>query len=520
MALSQLSDSAVRGIRVAGSVLCLALFAYYVAMTAHWPILWDSSVMHYIDFLMKHGMRPYSEITDMNLPGCYITDGWAVALFGRSDFGWRLYEFFLIAVLAISAMIIGGKRRWFAGIYVASFFIVMHGSEGPIFAVERDEVMVVLLMAATASLFVALRRRIPLLMLVFSFLSGLAIFIKPGALLFHIAFSIFVLVVLLRRRESVGRYIAWWAVGNIGAIALAGSFFFKYRAFSGFLFIVRTVLPTYALTDNPGMMTLLRQSIPPELMPLLAIALLVILLKRDYAGWEQWALLLATGAGAVSYFAQGKGAPYHRYMFVIFALMWIGWQLTDALDGAAVRFRWLGVAGVGVLFFLVAPYYISLMVRSAKPGAPDPAALAFALQRDLQQLGGESLQTQVQCMDLVNGCLGALDRMGLIQNTGTTGDLLLFSPTKSLAVDYYRDYFVTHDRAHPADVVVVGNEWYQSPVATFSKVEAWPEYAAYLRTTYVQVIERHFGAEGAPAYRIYLRKGSDVLAGEVVHPLG
>jgi hypothetical protein len=36
---------------------------------------------------------------------------------------------------------------------------------------------------------------------------------------------------------------------------------------------------------------------------------------------------------------------------------------------------------------------------------------------------------------------------------------------------------------------------------------------------YVPVVERHFGDESAPAYRIYLRKGSTVLANEEIKPL-
>lgn len=134
-------------------------------------------------------------------------------------------------------------------------------------------------------------------------------------------------------------------------------------------------------------------------------------------------------------------------------------------------------------------------------------------------MGGDSLQQQVQCMDLINGCIGALYRMRLVQNTGTTGDLLLFSPTDSPAVEYYRNWFLDRDRKHPANVVVVGNEWFQHGTVSFDKVDAWPLYAAYLRSTYVQVVERHFGDDSAPAYRIYLRKGSAVLAQEEIHPL-
>jgi hypothetical protein len=98
--------------------------------------------------------------------------------------------------------------------------------------------------------------------------------------------------------------------------------------------------------------------------------------------------------------------------------------------------------------------------------------------------------------------------------------VLLFAPESSPAAEYYRNWFMAHQQTHPANVIVLGNEWYQSRIASFDKVNTWPLFASYLRTMYVPVIERHFGGDfGSPAYRIYLRKGSAVLADEESNPL-
>ena len=72
---------------------------------------------------------------------------------------------------------------------------------------------------------------------------------------------------------------------------------------------------------------------------------------------------------------------------------------------------------------------------------------------------------------------------------------------------------------HQPDVVVLGNEWYFQWTVTFDKIDTWPEYTANLRSGYVPVVERTFGTFDALAYRIYLRKGSDVLAREQASPL-
>jgi hypothetical protein len=119
----------------------------------------------------------------------------------------------------------------------------------------------------------------------------------------------------------------------------------------------------------------------------------------------------------------------------------------------------------------------------------------------------------------VNGCLDALYHLRLLQNTGATGDLLLFSPTRGADVDYYRKWYTERQTEHPANVLVLGNEWYQNGAPSFAKLDAWPEYAAYVKAMYVPVMERRFGGAESPAYRIYLRKGSAVLAAEEKNPL-
>jgi len=513
-----LSDQSLARLRWLASLIFVALFGYYIADTLHWPMVWDTPVMHYIIFLMKHGLHPYTQITDMNLPGCYLTEGWGMAIFGWSDLAWRFYEYFLLTVLTLAGVVIGGKRNWFAGIFAATFFIVMHGSEGPFFSTERDELMTVLLVAAVAFVFVALRRRLPLLLFPASLLAGLSTSLKPGALVLEVLLLVVCCITLYRRGERFLSYVGWAVLGNVLIGALMLWFMLHAHALGHFLFIVRHVLPSYSGLQYKGMGYLVRHLMPASLAPLLVLGLLVAVMRRQSIDWERTILVLAALVGALSFFAQKKGYLYHRYQFIVFLLLWIGWEFSEAMQRQEKRFRVLALAGVATLFLAIVPYYVLLMHKDSKSGvAPD--RLATALQKDLIQLGGDHLQRQVQCMDLINGCLDALYELRLVQNTGSTGDLLFFSPTPGYAVDYYRNWFIDQDRSHPADVVVLGNEWFQVQKVNFDKIDTWPWYANYLRTMYVPVIERHFGDSSAPAYRIYLRKGSAVLAKEQANPL-
>ena len=52
----------------------------------------------------------------------------------------------------------------------------------------------------------------------------------------------------------------------------------------------------------------------------LVIALVIAVMKRDWWNWEGVALALGVAFGLFSYFAQGKGFPYHRYPMLAFLM--------------------------------------------------------------------------------------------------------------------------------------------------------------------------------------------------------
>jgi len=55
--------------------------------------------------------------------------------------------------------------------------------------------------------------------------------------------------------------------------------------FTGFLFIVRTVWPTYSRTRYAGIRYLLRHLMPIALMPLVALGLVAAILRRGKVEW-------------------------------------------------------------------------------------------------------------------------------------------------------------------------------------------------------------------------------------------
>jgi len=168
-------------------ILCAAV-GFYVHKSIHWRVMADTSVMHYVNFLMDQGWAPYRDILDFN-PGAYFIEGWAMHLFGGGDLGWRFYDFSLLAILIASLIIISLPYDWFAGLFAGVIFLLIHGAEGPWNAGQRELLMITLIMVSYAFLFTALRRRKPLLALPFGFAIGLAASVKPTAVRLGFVYS-------------------------------------------------------------------------------------------------------------------------------------------------------------------------------------------------------------------------------------------------------------------------------------------------------------------------------------------
>lgn len=503
------------------TVLTMAIAAIvYIVVSLHWRMAVDTPVMHYVVFLMHHGLKPYTGITDNNMPGAYLSEAAAMAVFGGSDLSWRIYEFFLFALLAASAVVI--TRRWdpVAGIFGAGLFLTLHSAEGPQLAVERDFVIGILLVVSTALLFLSVDRRRPALLVLFGLLTGLAATIKPTVLPFPLVFLAIAAVHLRKERAPLAPYVGWTCTGLLLAFLAVVGFLSFFHAWQGFFFILRRVLPAYGGLSRMPLPRMLHMLMPRAIL-LLATATLPLfvrsLLRRRY-DWHMGCLVAGLLFGFLSYMAQGKGSVYHRYIFLLYLLLLVGVAIFNALREHGWP-RWLAAAAL-LLGLSAAPGHL----RSAH-ALVGQSAFELTLERDLQQIGAPAdLNGHVACFDLVYGCLDALYHLHLVDNAGFTGDMLFFAPKISPPVLFYRDRFWRYANADPASVVVVSNGFYAEQ-NSYTKLDRWPELKQYLADQYTLVLQRSFpherygyysaapfSAEEQDSYRLYIRNGSPLLA--------
>jgi len=208
---------------------------FLVAVTLHWPLLKDAQVIHYINFLMDHGFAPYRNITDMNMPGAYLIEGWGMHVFGGGDVAWRVYDFALMGSLCAGMVVIARPYDWVAGLFAGVMFALVHTMDGPGNTGERDEVMAVLIVVGYAFLFEALRRKKPWLMALFGLSLGMAGAVKPTVAPLEIALLVMAWWTLRKRGEATAAYV-WSGIAGVSiAVAIFFGFLFRYHALSALI---------------------------------------------------------------------------------------------------------------------------------------------------------------------------------------------------------------------------------------------------------------------------------------------
>jgi hypothetical protein len=536
----------------------------FVLWSWRWPLVGDASLIHYIGFLIQRGWAPYRDLGDMNMPGSFLIEIAAMHLFGTGNLAWRVFDFTLLAIASASFFVItktpgapsfpassdrvGLNKSWLAALFSASLFILIHGRDGLAEGGQRDFTMAVLLLTATAFLFVAARKGSPWSAAIFGLLSGIALTIKPTALPLSLAQLLFAAFALRRFRIDflhLGRsqanrsvlihFIAPATAAGLIAPTIALLFLLREHALTAFFTGFHGIVPYYASLGHRSLGFVLLHSISP-LLPIVIAWLVVLALQRKIfywsPNWERNVLLIGVLFGLLNCIAQQRALPYYRYPLLVFLLPLIAIDLGAAttLGGPsfAVSSQRVGLSRAAQILALVAFAFGAFIL------APQSAILIHryrwretdfitTLQQNLNALGGPALSGHIQCIDSISGCGNVLYRMRLEPATGVLSDFLLFGavsdnqPPESIPIIRdTRAQFSAAILAHPPQVIVVTSHLHIDGPDNFEKLTRWPAFASFLATRYTLHTEwsptrtaRWWSREETPAsYRIYVLRHS------------
>jgi hypothetical protein len=525
------------------SALLFFLFSW------HWPLVGDASLMHYIVFLIERGWAPYRDLGDMNMPGSYLIEMAAMHVFGTNDLAWRLFDFTLLAAAAVSFAVITRRAELdrnasrLAALFAASLFILIHGRDGLAEGGQRDLTMAVLLIAATAFLFLAVRKSAPSkgvswTAAAFGLLSGIALTIKPTTLPLTLVQLLLAALTLRRFLSAYGsredssptrvvllRYVAPAVLAYATAPLAAVIFLLREHALPAFLDGLHGIVPYYASLGHRTLGFILLHSISP-LLPLVVLWLAVLALDGTLlssilnwsSDWERSALLAGVLYGLINCILQARGLPYYRYPVLVFLLPLIALDLIGVLETrgtASLRTRatlLLAMVTLAVGGFFLAPQS-AILIHRYRWWEND---FIDSLQHNLSTLGGPALSRHIQCIDTNSGCGNVLYRMRLEPANGMLSDFLPFGADDAPMVRQTRAQFTSDLRANPPQVIVVTSHLYLADLENYRKLDRWPAFAAYLAANYTLASEwsptrtaRWWSREEIPvSYRIYVLRVS------------
>ncbi len=476
------------------------LLGIALVLSRNWPLLHDAAIMHYVVFLMDHGWRPWADIIDINMPGSYMVEWFAVHVFGGGNTAWRLFDIATsLAVIASAIAIPSAGERW--GGFIGGIGIVLfHISNGPNDVGERDWFLMMFLLAGTAFYLSSLRQKRPARMAGFAALTGFAAAIKPPAVLFPLALLGLTYVLSRRRHFEFARYLHGMIAGSSIPILLVAAFLLRYQNLHAFLSITRGLVPYYAGHENHPPLELLRFALTPSVMILAALAGLLAFIAHTWKRWDMQVLLIGFAFGALLYVGQGKGWQYHKETMFAFLLIWLTIQLAVAMK-LPTGWRILGAAGATLLCLLMGRYVVYVKQQNVDlQGTP-------AIEASLQRLGGASLSGDVQCVEMVSGCIGALYNLKLLPSSGFVFDSFLFTPTPTPAIEALRSRFLSVlIRKVPRVVIVTESRW-NDGTPSFNRIAEWPAFRDFLAQQYVLDGEHDSNGQVVDgSYRVYLRK--------------
>jgi hypothetical protein len=510
--------------------------------------------MHYIVFLMHHGMAPYRDIGDPNLPMTLMIEAAVVHLFGGGSLAWRLFDLFLLAVTEVAMVVIARPYDWFAGFFAASLFALVHGRDGTMLLGERDLTMTAFLVISYAFLFEALRAlptesanssgyvskpvtnmdgshkdvrtrvlaglKLPnwspgLLMLLFGVFCGAAATIKPTVLLLPVTLLVMAAIVLRWRGQPFRTVILFGVAGTLVPILLSLGWVWHKHVTDAFFVTLLDLIPYFARLGTRSFGHLVVHSISSVLLPFIVLWIIVILFERKRLTWERAALLAGIVFGLASFYLQRKGYSYHRYPSEAFLL------LLASIDLAAVfhqresalsprrrslqqRFALAGIL-IGAVFIGGGSTLHALRLdwRNQEFDA--------LLQADLNRLGGHQLDGHIQCLDMGDGCIPTLYNMRLVQATGFLYDCYLFSAIRATEQERYRETFWQAIQRNPPTVFVISSndcEVYPAkPSYNYQKTTHWQPFDIWLKSNY------HLVANRVPPHMVYTGSSPSIPLG-------
>ncbi len=327
-------------------------FVYFVASALSWRMDQNSPIVMYLAYLFgKSGYIPYRDVFDINLPGTYIIYAIIGKLSGYTDYGFRIAELVILAVITIATYFALRPLSRAAAWAGPALFGILYFGNGPGFSLEREILLLIFISLAllTTLSVTALNRYVKAGLIGLFF--GCAALIKPAAL---IAFPILIIFLMQDgkkpNRSDIKKYVIGTVVALLGLIlpfAAAIIYLWQTGALPYFRDIAVNYWPLYA--DFIG----------------LGNIKYYILHTRSLTNFEIWVIIAAINAGCALLFF--KPDNRQRNIIILLIALAVSFYLYPALSGQFYGYHWLPflyfLCLLGSLAFLKPPKELHISLR-------------------------------------------------------------------------------------------------------------------------------------------------------------
>ncbi|HEV8439180.1 MAG TPA: glycosyltransferase family 39 protein [Methylomirabilota bacterium] len=475
----------------------IALLAWLIWLSRHWPLISDAALFHYKAWLITEGAAPYRDAFDMNFPGIYFVHLAVLSVGGPGDLAWRALD---LGWLGVTVLLIYAYARPLADHVGAAaaglLFAIYHLADGAFVAGQRDYLLGLFLLAGAlgvARWWETAGRAAPLV--AGGLALGAGMVIKPHAGLYWLVCAAAAALVAPRiGRRSPAAAAMVIAAGLTAPAAVVG-----WLAWTGGLgaflstFIGWTV-PIYRRlhSDRSPLHPLI--SLKWALFAILAVTGAVAS-QPPRLGPRRWLALAGAGYGLLHITVQSKSWPHYFSPLAVFLCVLAAPAL--AVASREGRSRLADARRAAALGLFAAVMLIlgvrALTVEVGDPRIADRESRVTAMTRDLRPLVRPGDTVQVIGLPAVH----ALLRLGLHMPTRFLEESPLFFMEGDPRTQAMRaEFSAALEAAPPAAIVATTSREFGDG---YERLARFPAVASLLERRYRLAVE-------GDRYRIYVRR--------------
>ncbi|MCX6376932.1 MAG: glycosyltransferase family 39 protein [Armatimonadetes bacterium] len=392
-------------------LVLLLLFSIMIvccfSATLDWQMGWDTAPIHYTAWRILQGDRLYEDVFDVSWPASPLVHMLSIAVFGKTDVGFRLFDLVWVCFLNATMFIFLRKPRWKAAAAASLCFCACYLAAGETNMQEREIQMLPFLILTLHFTGLSIERKRSLYAFLAGFFLGFVTFIKP----FPVALLAMLLVYLVVAFVQSGDAKALPAV----VASLCGGFLipgvlillwlYQMNAVQSFWQLVVFIHYRLYRSLYNGTPAVILGRFALWTLPAWPVLISVVRVKR--MDLRMQLALIGAAYGLIHYFIQSKGWSQHIYIVVTFFLV-TGFSAVDiVLQGPNPRWRYAAVVLTGITLLLLSPLYLINLERLKKKNL-EYVESAMNDLRPLVKTGDE-----VQPIENMAGLINAIYRLNL-----------------------------------------------------------------------------------------------------------